>query len=223
MPIPVFIGGTIFPSKTVAKDFFRSLRDRYDNHVEIIGEDHEHLRSLIACHPEADGKIGVGVASFSVSVDAEFGSTRHFVIHRTDGSSTDFSFLICIDGRNHRRDRFEAMRRAVEDQIIAFRDAYFAGAPERNCPLRGIPITPSAYHVDHAPPEKFLILAETWLGLNQLTFLDVRITPPGDNQIVARMTDEAQMSSWFEFHRSRAVLRMLSPLGNLSNANRRVR
>lgn len=221
MPVPVFIGGLIFPTKAAAKDFFRSLRDRYPNDTEITGEDYEHLRALIACHPEAEGKIGSGIASFSVSVDAEFGSTRHFVVHRTDGSSTDFSFLACIDGRNHRRDRFEAMRRAVEDQIVAFRDAYFSGTAARVCPLRGIPITPHSYHVDHAPPRKFLVLAETWLDLNHLNFLGVHITPPGDNQIVARMTDGVQLESWSKFHRDNAILRMLSPLGNLSDANRR--
>jgi hypothetical protein len=213
----------VFSSKTTAKNFFRSLRDRYADNVEITGEDSDHLHALIACHSEAAGKIGSGIRAFSVSVDEEFGSTRHFVIRRTDGSSTDFSFLGCIDGRNPRRDRLEAMRRAVEDQIITFRDSYFAGEAEQICPLRHIPITPVSYHVDHAPPEKFMALAERWFQLSGLVCLDVKITPPGDNQIVARMTDPEQTSSWVEFHRAHAVLRMLSPLGNLSDANRRTR
>lgn len=221
MAIPVFIGGMVFPSKAAAKTFFRSLRDRYADHVPITGDDADHLHALIACHPEAAGKIGSGIASFSVSVDEEFGSTRHFVIHRTDGTSTDFSFLGCIDGRNPRRDRLEAMRRTVEDQIISFRDAYFAAPSERICPLRGIPITPASYHVDHAPPGKFMALAEAWFQLSGLACLEVRITPPGDNQIVARMTDAEQTESWCRFHRAHATLRMLSPLGNLSDANRR--
>lgn len=221
MIIPVFIGGLVFPSKGEAKSFFRGIRDRYPDRAEVGQADGDHLRALLSVHPESDSKIGSGIASFSVDTDAEFRRTRHFVVHRTDGSSTDFSFNACIDGRNPRRDSLEAMRRAVEGQVVAFRDRYFASSPEGVCPLRGVPIRPDSYHVDHAPPGKFITLAFAWLDQLGMALGDVAITPPGDNQIVARMTDEGQMASWARFHQAHASLRMLSPTANLSDANRR--
>lgn len=216
----VLIGSLTFESKVAAKTFFRELRDRYPDGSMIGGEEARYLCDLLACHPESESKIGPGIAYFSVATDEEFRRTRHFVVHRTDGTFSDFSFPACIDGRNPRKDRLEALRRAIDDQIIAFRERCFAQNSALICPLQGVPITRAAYHVDHAPPALFATLAEAWLRERELAWIDVQITPPADNQIVAQMTDPIQRASWTEFHRARAKLRMLSPKGNLSDARR---
>jgi hypothetical protein len=220
MAIPIQIGGTTFRTKKEAKDFYISLRDRHIDGVQIAGEDDLRLRELLANHPEANDKIGVGIAFFCVATETRFGRTRHFVVHRIDGSFTDFSFHSCIDGRNEKRDRLEALRGAVEDQIVAFRNDCFAKHAVLICPLRGVSITRDAYHVDHEPPEDFQTLVGRWLASEGFGLADVRITPPADNQIVASMTDVAQIASWQKHHRETAKLRMLSPLGNLSDARR---
>ena len=93
----VIIASLTFPTKRAAKDFFREIRDRYKDGERIAREDDGYLRDLVAVHPEAGLKIGCGISHFTVETDSEFGTTRHFVIHRTDGSSTDVSFLSSID------------------------------------------------------------------------------------------------------------------------------
>ena len=49
---------------------------------------------------------------------------------------------------------------------------------------------------------------------------DVQITSPTDHQIVATMTDGAQVAGWCTFHARHARLQLLSPRGNLSGAKR---
>ncbi|MDO8544492.1 MAG: DCL family protein [Opitutaceae bacterium] len=218
MPQPIAISGRTFPSKGAAKKFFGEIRECYADGVRLDSDDDGTLRGLLACHPEAMEKIGAGIAYFCVETDAVFGRTRHFVVHRSDGSSTDFSFRACIDGRNDRRDRLEALRRAVKPQIVVFRDRCFATNPTPTCPLRGVSVTRAAYHVDHQPPLDFQSLVDIWLRAEAIRLDEVQITAPGDNQIVATMTDNKQVASWCELHQRRAILRLLSPRGNLSDA-----
>jgi len=214
----VVIASLAFRTKKAAKDFFRDIRDRYKDGERIALEDDGYLRDLIAIHPEAEMKLGSGISHFSVERDAEFGTTRHFVIHRIDGSKTDVSFHSAIDGRNERRDRLEALRRAIEQQILDFRTSAFASCDTLTCPFRGVAITETSYHIDHEPPKTFVTLVKQWLNAEGLRLADLQITPPADNQIVTEMTDCTQLQSWLEFHREHAKLRLLSPLGNLSDA-----
>ena len=220
MPKPVAISGLTFPSKGDAKQFFGEIRNRYADGDRLDDEDHSLIRGLLACHPESKEKIGAGFDYFCVETDAVFHRTRHFVVHRSDGSSSDFSFHACIDGRNEKRDRLEALRRAVKSQIVAFRDRCFATGGTLTCPLRGIAVTHAAYHVDHQPPLDFQSLVDRWLLTQAMTLDDVQITAPADNQIVASKTDAAQIASWFDLHQRLAKLRLLSPRGNLSDARR---
>lgn len=220
MPKPVTIAGLTFPSKGEAKQFFGAIRNRYADGARLDDEDHSLIRGLLACHPETKEKTGAGVAWFCVETDAVFGRTRHFVVHRIDGSFSDFSFHACIDGRNEKRDQLEALRRAVVPQIVDFRERCFATGMTLICPLRGVAITRAANHVDHQPPFDFQSLVDRWLVKEAIALDGVKITAPADNQIVASMTDAAQIASWCDLHQRLAKLRLLSPRGNLSDAKR---
>jgi len=55
------------------------------------------LTALVERHPEADTKIGPGIAGFKVQVNPEgTGNTRCFYVIHPDGSSTHFSFGSCL-------------------------------------------------------------------------------------------------------------------------------
>jgi hypothetical protein len=153
----IIIGGLTFQSKKKAKDFYRDLRDKYDIGEKTTDEDTRYLIDLINIHSEAEQKKGCGISHFSVGFDEHYGKTKHFVIHRVDGSSTDVSFIQAIDGKNERRDRLVALRIAVDDQILDFRTECFSKQSELICPLRGIPITQEKYHIDHTPPNTFMV------------------------------------------------------------------
>lgn len=213
------IGPLSFRSKSEAKSYFRAVRDSYPDGALVSFEDAAHLRSLVGRHPEATEKIGAGIAHFTVERDTTFGTTRHFVLHRIDGTSTDFSFHTCIDGRNVRGDKLEALRREIEDQILSFRDAAFLAGPV-HCPILGHVLGPNDAHVDHEPPATFMRLVDDWTQSIAIRLEDIEITPPADNQIVTRMTNSEQRSSWSRYHSQRSRLRILSRTANLSHTRR---
>ena len=83
------------------------------------------IQSLFTRHPEYTKKRGSGVLDVKVVTDNVWGKTRHFVIHRTDGSTTDFSYLKCISGKKDPLKDFKAAcREAVAQDIISFRSEF---------------------------------------------------------------------------------------------------
>lgn len=96
------IGPHTFTSKAAAKQHARAIMKRHAEIGVMLPADEAFLRDLISIHPEAEQKIGCGIAGFTTQVDPIWRTTRHFVIIRTDGSMTDFSFHTCIAGNNLR-------------------------------------------------------------------------------------------------------------------------
>lgn len=218
--IPIQIGARLFKTKTEAKNFARQIIARYADGETITGLDDLFLRDLVVLHHEAATKTGSGIASFTVERDPVWHNTRHFVIVRTDGTSTDVSFHICIDGTNDRRDVFHALRHAVSDQVISFQQAAFSGDIVPICPYTQDILTVADAHVDHAPPNTFFALTTAWMRQNDLSFSDIPLVDNADNQWVRAMRDPEQEVSWCAFHQGNAHLRIISRPANLSHAKR---
>lgn len=219
MKKPVIVGAQAFQSKKDALGFFRDIRNRYADGVRISEEDSGYLMDLVAIHHDAEEKIGYGISHFTVARDNRFGS-RHFKLHRHDGTDTDFSFHVAVKGPNPRRDRLEALRQAISYQMVHFKMQCFREKEVHTCPLRNIPVTEFSYHVDHTPPNTFLKLVNDWLAEQNNRIDNILITPPADNQIVTEMTDARQRESWRAYHAAHVSFRLLSPLGNLSDSKR---
>ena len=217
------IGSHTFDTKDAAKEYIRALLARYPDDAVITGDDAVFLQDLLGLHHEADRKIGVGIHHFSARRDTQWGTSRHFVVCRVDGTDTDFSFHKCLDGRNERRDVFQALRHAVADQINACRGQAFAGGAVPRCPYTGQQLSPASAHIDHTPPNTFLSLVMRWLQERGLRIADVPIDDGGDNTCVRQLTDSNQERSWQEFHRQHARLRVISGTANLSHVKLELR
>lgn len=113
----ISINGKEFRTKKSAKEHFRNMLARYSDGAPIEGEDEADLFSLLARHPEVQDKVGVGIDGFYA--DQGFMGTRCFYLRRHDGSTTDFSFNSCVDGRapTPQQEFLEAARMAVQAQI----------------------------------------------------------------------------------------------------------
>lgn len=220
---PLQISARSFASRTEAKDFARSIMARYRVGEIITAFDDLFLRDLVAIHPKAHQKIGCGIAHFTTQIDSVWRKTRHFVLVRSDGTETDFSFHTCIDGSNDRRDIFRALRHAIADQVISFQRAAFTGETSPICPYTHAALTVEDAHVDHAPPDTFYTLATRWMQQCNLSVFDIRIADSIDNQCVRPMQDPIQKASWVDFHHAAARLRIISRPANLSHAKRECR
>ncbi len=212
----MMIGNKLFGSKAEAKAHFKDMLARYEPGDMVNVPDAIELYFLLRTHQWSADKIGVDVAGFSVARCPEY-STKHFVVMRTDGSETDFSYLACIAHTGHKTDAMNAMRREVRGQIDAFRrEALASGQVE--CPYTGVELTYTNSHVDHAAPNTFESLAKGWLEEEGLNLTGVMVSAPRDAQTCAEMTDEYQAESWRTYHEANATLRLLSKEGNLSQA-----
>lgn len=213
----VRVGKLEFRTQKLAVEFFRDIRDRYSDGEVVAEADAAHLMELIRLHSEADNKIGIGIVSFSVTTDAAYGRTRHFVLYRKDGSSTDFSFLNCIQGSSARSDALNALREEIAEQTVSFKQSVFADKQSVPCAVRGTQTSFRDAHVDHQPPRTFAALAADWLRKEHLTLEDVAVVPTVDNAITNRMADTTQAASWRQFHMKLAVLRIVCAQANLSD------
>lgn len=88
------------------------------------------MHLLIAMHPEASRKIGVGIDHFRIDRNA-LGAGRGIKLVRLDGSEDSFSYKRCVSGviQSPHGKACEALRFTVRSQLIAFRDAL--GMPVR--------------------------------------------------------------------------------------------
>jgi hypothetical protein len=188
----------------------------YSDHEKISDSAHDaFLRDLIQIHPDAAEKIGAGVDYFAIKHDDKTGKTRHFIIHRVDGSLADFSWHCCIDGRDWRKETIQTLRDAIADDIVAFRNAVFDLGDVR-CAITGQPLSMECADIDHAPPVTFMCLVDEWLSLRGIRLEDINLGPSRDLQVVYEFADPELRASWKAFHHRRAVLRALNKSVNRS-------
>jgi hypothetical protein len=223
MPTPVMIGTNRFPSQARAVAEAQRVRNKYADGEAVRDEDVPFLTDLLYLHSEAADKIGAGIAGFSVGRDLVYGTTRCFFVHRVDGSRTDFSFKNCIEGAKPRQDRYNAIREAVSEQTVRFKQQTFAGRAHVPCAVRGTATPFADAHVDHVPPQTLRALATAWLAREGIAIDAVIISPPADNQFVADMIDPGQRQRWMAYHEHNARLRIVCREANLSDVPRAAR
>ncbi|WP_414721043.1 DCL family protein [Streptomyces sp.] len=106
MAKPVDIAGEHFPTKAAARARCQEILYAYPGQPgtgagqpqDVTDSAHvAFLTALVKRHPEADERIGAGIAGFKVQVSPDGkGNTRCFYVIRVDGSSVDFSIRRCL-------------------------------------------------------------------------------------------------------------------------------
>ncbi len=207
----IVIGARIYSSKKEAQQAIFEVRSRYQSGI-ATPEDDEFLRDLVALHPNAEAKVGVGIDRFETRWNLR---NIGFWIVRTDGSETDFSFLKCLYGSAIPDLVRSAMRSAVRDQLAEVRAAALATA--RRCPISGDLLTVENCHADHEEP-LFIEIADAFA--NSEGGYEAMATHALDGAFGRRFVDDAQEQRWIDFHKRRARLRAVSKRTNLSTLRR---
>ncbi len=183
---------------------------RVNDHDELF------LKELIELHPEANQKIGCGIDYFKVERN-QYGG-RNFWLVREDGTETDFSYISCISAGSAMADFAKACRTAVADDVIAFRDAAFAGKDYLTCPVIGERIFVDTAHVDHEHPG-FKAIVDAFALTLECPTREVEETRDGD--VVTRFKRPEVADAFRAFHSERAALRVVSKYANLSVLRKR--
>lgn len=215
----IFVNGQLFNSKKSLKTHIRSIVSRYKDD-EFLGEaDLQFMRSVLDFHRWRDEKIGVGVVSMTVRTNRPY-ATRGFWLTRLDNTTTDFSWIECVDQPSQRRDVLAAMRAVIADQKESFRTIFFSSTSEPRCPVTGEPLDMGTCHVDHEPPLSFEKLTTDFIVEKKIDLEAVLLTGYGDGETKQELADESLRRAWQEYHRQYARLRILSPKANLSLTRR---
>lgn len=224
---PIFtLGGITFDAKTQVGNYVKQLLADAKLNASLSGEKYAVMRDLLNWHPEAQQKIGGGVAAIEVRPTPDFGkNTRGFWLVREDGSETDFSYRKCLEGELSYRIKFlAACRFAVKDHVTEFKDEFFRVAPTPTCALTGTPITPDTCHVDHTPPYTFERIVQAFVTLNALDMDDPGLVMGGvDGLLVPLFASPTLRDRFVTFHSNYATLRVISPFANTSIVPKSIR
>lgn len=213
------IGGKEFSSKDQIAFVCKSILGVAEPGCILDALNSAILFDVLLMHPRADEKIGVGVQAFGVQRNPQFGK-KEFVIYRTDGTFTEFSYLKCLKSRTNKTDFTQACRQAVSGGIIAFHHQYFKQVINPLCALTGIILTPNNSHVDHIYPQTFSSLVERFMKSHKVDIDAVELVSGGDNSCTVQLKDKQLEKAWIEYHWKYAKLRVISASANLALGNK---
>lgn len=192
--------------KNKAKQNCQEIISRAIDNIPLPRGDAKFIAELLDRHPNAKVKKGCGVAWFTVATEARY-HTRHFVVVRTDGSRTDFSFYESITPSSHVQKVRGALRDIVAPQIIAYKDSCVPIECEFNANHRG------PFHVDHSGPT-FIEIADRFAAYKG-GYENIELSPHQDGDIGDYLYDQDDAEFWSHGHQVIARLRILCQSCNL--------
>jgi Protein of unknown function (DUF3223) len=212
-----FIGIREYPSKKAALAAIQEVLYRYEPRERVERpDDQEFLIDLIQNHPDPVSKIGAGIGRFEVRLNWK---THGFWIIRVDGSETDFSFMKCLHPPTQQQVVRVALRHAVMDQVILFREVQLRRGPVV-CPITGDLVDGTTGHVDHSDPT-FFDLADAFVA-ERGGYEAIQVSDSVDGAIGRYLADSQVEATWQAYHRANANLRLVSVKANLSLLRRRL-
>lgn len=217
----ITIGNEVFKTKKEATEKVQGILYSYKSNEFINYEDRLFMENLVHNHPNSEEKIGSGIEGIKVKQNPRYIKTRNFIIVRTDGTETDFSFLKCITAPKQKANFFQAARKATEPFMRNFRQEYFKEKGGKSvCEILGTEIYPFNSHVDHVPPLTFENIIKEFIEKENLDIETVEFKPSADNEYGKEFKSEELSNKWVEFHNERARLRVISARANLSDVRR---
>lgn len=202
-------GGQFFKTKKQLADRIRLMLWTYGIGDPLLSRDELLLLDLLKQHPRADEKIGSGLAYFTVQVNPQYPNTRSFWIHRTDGTNTDFSYRICLRPPTQWETVNAAFRQAIYEDVIHFKMMAFAEHPRMRCPVTGDEYEFQDMHVDHKPPNTFIIILKDFITSRNLDIEKVPLIT-SDGLAGRVLGDDALVATWRGYHGAFADLWVIS-------------
>lgn len=181
---------------------------------EVDSENARFLAELFDRHPSAAEKIGAGIARIRIARMQPWGK-HGFEIERVDGTRVDISYLECLSPSTPKHWFRAACRSAVAEQKFAVRDRAFAKTAELVCPITGETISRETCHVHHNDPWPFETIVKAYIADRSID-LSAIVYVDGDGITTSSFADSALAQDFANFHRERAVLRVVSMRANTS-------
>lgn len=209
------LAGYMFPASALAKAYVRSILHKYPIGEQLDRNDQEVLLDVLRLHPKAEEKFGAGADHLTVeSCTYTEVQTRHFVLHRRDGSGEDFSYIKCLDSPQSilMAEVLGALQQSIKIQLQEYKKMEFQAASEFDmqpiCPITDASLEPRTCFVDYERPRTLRRIMERWLMTEGLVLEEVDLVQGYTGETV--MGDQYQERSWQQFHRQHARLMVVS-------------
>lgn len=213
------VNGERFGKKTDLEDRIRGIINSYRDDQPLNWFDLEFVSDLLSNHPNAATKTGCGMATIVVRRNPIYRQNRNFVLLRTDGTETDFSWRECITPTPHSKKVRIACRALVEPYTREFKQRFF---DERDgkavCPITGEDIYFLGSHVDHEPPMTFEVIFKNFVSEYRIDIDRVELKDAlADNKYYDELADPDLIMNWIDYHHQHATVRVVSAKANLSD------
>jgi hypothetical protein len=217
------IGQYFFKSKKDLLISVRTILHAYTLFSSVSEAHHDFLFNLIACHPEAELKIGAGIKFFEIRPIPRYKHKRGFWIIREDGSEVDWSYTKIIYPLN----QFALFRRvcrvAIADQLLEYKLKWFREYAKQGsfvCQITGETCSVECAHVDHEAPLTLDALVKAFVAEYQVDVDNVTFQEVVSEGVGYIFDDMALKAQWQAFHQLHAKLRVVSDTANLKLAKK---
>ena len=196
-----------FKSKSEALTYFKKMLNCYHEEEELNSNDDEILFELLQSHPEMKIKIGVGVNRF-YRAKSSIHPTSCFHLERIDGSTTDFSYKVCIDGNSPTlvKQFYDACRYSVSDRLIQEKEKLFEeSGGTMVCQKTGCQISIHDSEYRHTTP-RFRDIVKEFISEFNIVISPKQISHGADMQYVVKFADSELEELFKKFHTKQSNL-----------------
>jgi hypothetical protein len=174
-------------------------------------EDFNFLIEIFQNHDEWIEKRGVGISNISTILTGY--KNKCFVLHRTDGTTTDISYVASIKNISKLDNIKKACRNAIYPIIQDFKKNVKYGIDR--CSISGDILTPENTHIDHYDLTFNEMFVE-WLTNYNIEILYNMINKTKDNSTQTIFNNSTVERDFIEFHNNNTKLRAITKISNLS-------
>lgn len=213
------IAGQTFKTKTALQQHIKQILHKYNDQEYLWPQDFSFMLDVLALHPDADIKIGIGIKAIYVKTNPVYKNTRGFWIVRKDDTQTDFSYLECLRETSHKKRFLNACRVAIEPYIINLKNKFFEELDGQIafCPITGEVIRLTNCHVDHKAPKTFNNIVSSFIVDKQIDVNTVKIHGKGEDGAIQDTFENKELEKiWIDYHNANAELQIVSRRANLS-------
>lgn len=179
------------------------------------------ISDLLNNHPNAVQKIGCGINYFFVQPSKYKWGQYNFMIVRVDGTSTDFSFMKCLypKQKSSQEPNWSGIfRNIVKSQTTLFKIKAFEKVGIKDkfiCSQTNLKFKKIYAHVDHVFPLTFDSILQEYLHTYNVDLKNIKLSEDKGTSDVREVMNEHIVKTFYEFHKKRAVLRIVCSTANL--------
>ena len=212
------IGQLKFKYKKDVTAHYKKILNSYDFKESLDEDDFNNVLNLLKIHPNAQGKIGIGIEK--IIVDETRYKTKCFNAIKADSSCEIFSYLKCINGSLSLLTKFsKTCRDVISDDLRLVKLSFFRGNSQKGrvkCQETGVLSLWKELNVDHRQPNTFSVIVDRFIELYGIDLSIVEYIETIDNVYLFKNDNLAK--KFRQYHKEKANLRLVRKDKNLGRS-----